>query len=207
MSKFARAILALGAMSLFVPFAAPIVAQDVTTEALPANRDESVFVFGGPLSSGYFGDALTFWSSGYETNAFAGVGYQRFFYEYESFALGLEAGLGLRMGAGETISAEAWAGLVGRLTEVELGPVKFTPSITGGFSVVTDTIGVETTRTAASGDSATVLYYLAPEIAVSHDDHPEWEAFGRIQHRSGGFGTIAHIDGSNAVTAGLRYKF
>ena len=105
------------------------------------------------------------------------------------------------------VSAEAWAGLVGRLSEFEIGPINITPSITGGLSVVTDTIGSETTRTAASGESAAILYYLAPEIAVSHDDHPEWEAFGRIQHRSGGFGTIAHIDGSNALTLGLRYKF
>jgi len=200
MKHAARAILALWAMSLFVPASSG-------AEALNARNDESIFVFGGPMSSGYFGDALTFWSSGYESNAFAGAGYQRFFYDYESFALGLEAGLGLRMGLDETTSAEAWAGLVARLTEFEFGPVNITPSITGGFSVVTDTIGVETTRTAASGDSAALLYHLAPEIAVSHDDHPEWEGFGRIQHRSGGFGTIAHIDGSNAVTLGLRYKF
>ncbi len=205
MNHFARALLAFAAVSLFAPYTAPIAAQDQVTHGLPADRDENVFVFGGQMSSGYFGDALTFWSSGYETNYFVGAGYQRFFYEYESFALGVEAGLGVRMG--EASSAEAWVGLVGRLTEFEFGPLNVTPSITGGFSVVTDTIGVETKRTAASGDSATVLYYLAPEIAVSHDDHPEWEAFGRIQHRSGGFGTIAHIDGSNAVTMGLRYKF
>lgn len=198
MKPSARAILALWAICSFAPAASG-------AEALTARNDESVFIFGGPMSSGYFGDALVFWNSGYEPNYFAGVGYQRFFYEYESFALGLEAGIGIR--TGQSTSAEAWAGLVGRLTEVELGPLNITPSITGGFSVVTDTIGVETTRTTASGDSATLLYYLAPEIAVSHDDHPQWEAFGRIQHRSGGFGTIAHIDGSNAVTLGVRYKF
>ncbi|WP_375599308.1 hypothetical protein [Devosia sp. Naph2] len=198
MKPSARAILALWAICPFAPAASG-------AEALTARNDESVFIFGGPMSSGYFGDALVFWNSGYEPNYFAGVGYQRFFYEYESFALGLEAGIGIR--TGQSTSAEAWAGLVGRLTEVEFGPLNITPSITGGFSVVTDTIGVETTRTTASGDSATLLYYLAPEIAVSHDDHPQWEAFGRIQHRSGGFGTIAHIDGSNAVTLGVRYKF
>lgn len=202
MLKLAPAVLTLGAACLLMPFMTPAAAQEG-----PVDNLENVFVFGGPMSSGFFGDALTFWSSGYETNGFLGAGYQRFFYEYKSFALGLEAGLGLRMGVGETSSAEAWAGLVGRLTEIDLGPVNITPSITGGFSIVTDTIGAETTRTVASGQSATLLYYLAPEIAVSHDDHPEWEAFGRIQHRSGGFGTIAHIDGSNAVTAGLRYKF
>ncbi|WP_297113502.1 hypothetical protein [uncultured Devosia sp.] len=199
-----RAMLALGATLLLLP-TAPL-AQD-NPDQPATGHDEAVFIFGGPLTQSYFGDAFLVWTDNYEANVFAGIGYQRFFYDYQSFRLGIEAGLGVRMGPGEPTSAEAWAGLVGRLTEVEVGPVNITPSITGGFSVVTDTIGSETTRTLASGDSAALLYYLAPEIAVSHDDHPEWEGFGRIQHRSGGFGTIAHIDGSNAVTLGLRYKF
>jgi hypothetical protein len=183
--------------------AAPTLAQSPQAPSSPSTQN--VFVFGGPLTSGYFSDAIQPWAWQLESNAFVGVGYQRFFYEYESFALGVEAGLGVRIGA--PVSGEAWAGLVGRLTEFEFGPINITPSVTGGLSVVTDTIGAETTRTQAAGQSAALLYYLAPEIAVSHDDHPEWEAFGRIQHRSGGFGTIAHIDGSNALTVGLRYKF
>jgi hypothetical protein len=198
MVYLARALAALGAVGLFL--IGPSLAQSPD----PAT-DETVFVFGGPLTSGYFSDALQPSRWQLESNAFAGLGYQRFFYEYESFQLGVEAGLGVRIGT--PVSAEAWAGLVGRITEFEVGPINITPSITGGLSVVTDTIGAETVRTAAAGESATLLYYLAPEIAVSHDEHPEWEAFGRIQHRSGGFGTIAHIDGSNALTIGVRYKF
>ena len=119
--------------------------------------------------------------------------------------MGIEVGAGVRIGA--PVSGEAWMGLVNRLGTFEIGPLNITPAITGGLSVVTDTIGVETEREREAGQSAHVLYYLAPEIAVSIDEHEEWEAFGRVQHRSGGFGTIAHIDGSNAVTAGLRYKF
>lgn len=198
MVRLSRALAALGAVSVLLTV--PSQAQ-----SLPDNRDESVFVFGGPLTSGYFSDAVNPLRWQFESNVFTGVGYQRFFHEYQSFQLGVEAGLGVRIGT--PVSAEVWAGLVGRLTEFEVGDINIVPSITGGLSVVTDTIGVETTRTAAAGESATVLYYLAPEIAVSHDDHPEWEAFGRLQHRSGGFGTIAHIDGSNALTLGLRYKF
>ncbi|UYN98416.1 MAG: hypothetical protein KIT02_10645 [Devosia sp.] len=175
-----------------------VLAQD-------ANTDENVFVFGGPLTKGYFGDAFLVWEDNYESNFFAGVGYQRFLYEYLDFQMGVEVGLGVRVGSPS--SGEAWAGIVNRLMKFEIGEVNIVPSITGGFSVVTDTIGVETERTAASGDSAAFLYYLAPEVSVSLDSQPEWEAFGRIQHRSGGFGTIAHIDGSNAVTVGLRYKF
>lgn len=204
-----RALAALG--MAFYCLVTPALGQSLpdhtsSPEQSPADAyDENVFVFGGPFTTGYFSDVFAFWDNGYESNVFAGVGYQKFFHSYESFQLGLEAGLGLRLGAPS--SGEAWAGLVGRLTEIELGDINITPAVTGGLSVVTDTIGVETDRTAAAGQSATILYYLAPEIAVSHDDHPEWEGFARIQHRSGGFGTIAHIDGSNAVTAGLRYKF
>ena len=194
---FTRALAALGAV--WICLSGPVLAQS------SSSSDENVFVFGGPLTSGHFSDALQPWAWSLEDNVFVGAGYQRFFYGYQSFQLGAEAGLGVRIGT--PVSAEVWAGLVGRLTEFEVGPINITPSITGGLSVVTDTIGAETVRTQAAGQSATLLYYLAPEIAVSHDDHPEWEAFGRIQHRSGGFGTIAHIDGANALTVGLRYKF
>ncbi|MCP8885347.1 hypothetical protein NIM87_17695 [Devosia sp. XJ19-1] len=206
MFTFTRAVAALGLAGLCLM--SPALAQsapDRPDNTLDARTDETVFVFGGPLTSGYFSDAVQPWNWDFESNVFVGAGYQRFFYAYESFALGVEAGLGLRLGTPS--SAEAWAGLVGRLTEFELGDFNVTPSVTAGLSVVTDTIGAESRRTAQAGESATVLYYLAPEIAVSHDDHPEWEAFTRIQHRSGGFGTIAHIDGANAITAGLRYKF
>ncbi|QYO76400.1 hypothetical protein [Devosia salina] len=196
-----RALAALGMVGLCL--VAPAYAQIAPGTA--ERPDEALFVFGGPLTSGNFSDAIQPGRWDLESNVFVGAGYQHFFYSYESFQLGLEAGLGVRVGT--PVSAEAWAGLVGRLSEFEIGPINITPSITGGLSVVTDTIGAETTRTAAAGESAAILYYLAPEIAVSHDDHPEWEAFGRIQHRSGGFGTIAHIDGSNALTLGLRYKF
>lgn len=179
---------------------APAAAQSPDT-----SHDENVFVFGGPFTNGYFSDVFFVWQDHYETNFFAGAGYQKFLYSYGSFQLGLEAGLGLRLGS--PLSAEAWGGAVARLTRFEMGDFNITPAVTAGLSVVTNTIGVETTRTEDAGESAALLFYLAPEIAVSHDAMPEWEAFGRIQHRSGGFGALAHIDGSNAVTLGIRYKF
>jgi hypothetical protein len=195
MVVIARALAALG--SAWLCLVAPVQAQPVS--------DENVFIFGGPLTAGYFGDTLQPWRWKLESNVFAGVGYQHFFHEYHSFQMGIEVGAGVRIGA--PVSGEAWMGLVSRLGTFEIGPLNITPSITGGLSVVTDTIGVETEREMEAGQSAHVLYYLAPEIAVSVDEYEQWEAFGRVQHRSGGFGTIAHIDGSNAVTAGLRYKF
>lgn len=175
-------------------------------QAQPASAtDENVFVMGGPFTSDYFSDALTPWDNTYESNFFAGVGYQRFLYEYGAFKLGVEAGLGLRSGYADT-SLEAWGGAVARLDMIELGDIRISPALTAGLSVVTDTIGVETERAEAIGREVPLLYYLGPEIAVSHASLP-YEGFIRLQHRSGGFGTIANIDGSNAVTLGLRYKF
>ncbi|SFV36943.1 hypothetical protein SAMN05216456_2669 [Devosia crocina] len=168
-------------------------------------NDQNVFVMGGPLTRDYFSDALTPWDNVYESNFFAGFGYQQFLYQYGVFHLGLEGGLGIR--AGESASLELWGGAVARLEVFKMGGLNITPSLTAGLSVVTDTIGVETERAAAINRAVPVLYYLGPEIAVSHDALPDYEGFVRIQHRSGGFGTIAEIDGSNAVAVGLRYKF
>lgn len=188
-------------------FVAAALATLLSGPALPAlaEAEENVFVLGGPFTSDYFSDAVTPWDNAYEGNFFAGVGYQRFIHEYDGFKFGLEAGLGLR--AGDATSLEAWAGAVARFEMFQIGDFGITPSLTAGLSVVTDTIGAETERAQRIGRDVPVLYYLGPEIAISHAAHPEYEGFMRIQHRSGGFGTIAEIDGSNAVTLGLRYKF
>jgi hypothetical protein len=194
--SFARLlpIFALGSAAL----AGPAMAE--------SGNEQNVFVMGGPFTSGYFSDAFLVWEDHYESNFFAGVGYQYFMYEHSGgFKLGAEAGLGVRVG--DRSSAELWAGLVGRVDMFQFGDIRITPSITAGFSVVTDTIGVETQRADKLGHDIPFLYYLGPEIAVSHVAYPGFEAFGRIHHRSGGFGTIAEIDGSNAVVLGLRLKY
>ncbi|WP_052715895.1 hypothetical protein [Devosia chinhatensis] len=182
-----------------------IAAAPAVAETPKVDLDENIFVMGGPFATGYFGDTFLFWQDHYESNFFVGAGYQRFLYGYGSFQLGVEAGLGLRLGSRS--SAEIWGGAVARLTEFSFGDITVTPAITFGLSAVTDTIGIETERADRLGRGVPILYYLAPEVSVSHASHPEWEAFGRIQHRSGGFGTIADIDGSNAAVLGLRYKF
>lgn len=199
MSSFSRALPALGLTFVVALFSPAVLAQD--------DLDENVFVFGGPFTTGHFEDTFLLWEDHYESNFFAGVGYQRFLYAYGSFKLGVEAGAGVRFGAGEPTSAELWGGAVARLTTFSLGGLEVSPSITFGLSAVTDTIGVETTRADANNATTGVLYYLGPEIAVSSADHPEWEGFLRVQHRSGGYGTITNLDGSNAATVGIRYRF
>jgi hypothetical protein len=169
--------------------------------------NENVFFFGGLFSTGFFGDTLLFWDNEYEDgNVFLGAGYQNFFYGHPGgLKLGVEAGTALRLG--EWSSAELWGGAVVRFDVVNVGGFRISPAMTAGLSLVTDTIGVERDRAADIDRSVPLLYYLGPEISISHESNPNWELLGRIQHRSGGFGTIARIDGSNAVTLGIRYKY
>lgn len=182
---------------------APVAQAQEASDSVERN----VFVMGGPFSEGYFGDTLAFWNVNYESNFFVGMGYQQFFHQVpQGLKFGVEAGFGARIG--DKSSAEAWAGAVIRYDGWQLGDFRIATSITGGFSVVTDLIGAEATRAEQNGvDGAPFLYYLGPEIAISHAAAPNWEVLGRVQHRSGGFSTIANLDGSNAATLGLRYKF
>ncbi|MBK1795301.1 hypothetical protein JHL21_12420 [Devosia sp. WQ 349] len=196
-----RAVLPITAVIMLT--ASPLNAAE--TAALSRVPDQTVFAFAGVMHAGHFSDSLEFWSGPYEANVAIGAGYQNFFYSYGSFGLGVEVGAALR--AGESTSGEIWAGGVARLTTFEVGPLNITPSLTAGFSVVSDPIGVEAVRARTNNASPYFLYYLSPEIAVSHDNAPEIEVFGRIHHRSGGFGTIAHLDGSNAAVLGIRYRF
>lgn len=168
--------------------------------------NQNVFVMGGTFITGYVQDTFAFWDDHYEENYFGGVGYQYFFQNYpEGVRLGAEVGLGLRLG--ESSSVEIWAGLVARYEAIRLGDFSISPAITGGFSATTGTIGVETERAAELGRGVPILYYMGPEISVSHAAYPNLEVLARVQHRSGGFGTIAPIDASNAAVIGLRYKF
>lgn len=203
MISFSRAAAALGTWLLVSASSASVFAQELSAPA--AAPDQSVFVMGGPFTPSNFGETFSIWDNQYEDNFFVGIGYQHFLYSYGSFRLGVEAGIGLR--AGENSSAEVWGGTVAQLTNFDIGALNVTPSIIFGLSAVTDYVGVEADRVAALGHPAPVLFYFTPEIAISSDNNPEWEAFVRIQHRSGGFGTIAEIDASNAPVVGFRYRF
>lgn len=174
-------------------------------QAQPIVDGSNVFVFGGRFQDEYVWETAAFWSPHYEDNYFVGAGYQTFFADLPAgFHLGVEAGAGLRLG--QRSSAEIWSGLVVKHDGLTFGDITISPAATAGISVVTDTIGVETERAGWQDRPVTALFYFGPEIAVSHASLPGVEAFARIQHRSGGYGVIAEIDGSNAATLGLRFK-
>lgn len=178
--------------------------------AAPANADpivdgSNVFFFAGRFQSEWVWETAAFWRDHYEPNSFMGAGYQTFFADLPAnFHAGVELGAGLRLGS--DVSTEVWGGFVLKNDGVTLGDFTLSPSITAGLSLVSDTVGVETQRAAAVGQNVSALFYLGPEIAVSHAALPGLEAFARIQHRSGGYGALADIDGSNAATVGVRFK-
>jgi hypothetical protein len=228
----------LGAAALLVTLlAAPVHAQslsvpmDASASAAPtmSEWDRDVFFFGGLFHDDYFTQSFTPWATTWEPNGFLGAGYQQFFWRWNQFSLGGEAGLGARFNfngettfspdGGKTIdsfpplSGEAWAGAVARYDGFDLGPVRVGASFTAGVSVVTGLIGAEAVRDSTHpfdrfGTGGKFLFYLGPELDFSMPEYnPNVELFVRAQHRSGGFSTLMDLDGSNADTIGLRYKF
>lgn len=171
--------------------------------------DQSVFVFGGRYHTGHMEDILNPlgpFGLDYEDNYVAGGGYQQFFLENGDVRVGVEAGAAIGFGA-DGARGEVWGGLVGRYEGLEFGAINIAPSLTLGASVITNTIGIESRRVAPGADPH-VLFYIAPEISVSHDANPNTEVFFRIQHRSGAWGTFNGMgDGHNASTVGVRWKF
>jgi len=175
-----------------------------------ANFDRDVFFFAGRFESRWFPDGLfpaeALWTPDFfEDNVVVGGGYQQFFVQWDGWKFGLEGGLAARLGSAD--SAEAWVGGVIRSPGIDVGPVHITPAVTGGFSAVTGTIGIETLRAEQIDRTVPILFYMGPEISFSMADHPGTEVFWRLQHRSGGYGIIAPIDGSNADVVGVRFKF
>ena len=196
--------------ALMLPFALTSAKAQPTAPSM-STWDRDVFFFAGSFEREWFPDGLfpleALWTpTFFEDNHIIGGGYQQFFFETHGFKFGVEGGLAGRFGTSDP-SFEAWGGGVVRSPGFDIGRLHVTPAITGGLSAVTGTIGVETARAQSINRSVPLLFYLGPEIDFSVSDQPNWEVFWRLQHRSGGYGIIAPIDGSNADTIGLRYKF
>jgi len=192
--------------ALFAALALPVHAEDGVLDAHAGSADQNLFVFGGAFQNEWVWETAAFWRDHYEDNAFFGIGYQNFFYDSDfGFKLGAELGVGARFG--ENFSTEVWGGVVLRGDGITFGDVTISPAITGGLSLVSDTIGVETERADNIGRDVPVLFYMGPELSIAHAALPDMEFLARIQHRSGGYGIIAEIDGSNAATMGVRFKF
>lgn len=182
--------------------AAPASAQS------PQVPDQAIFAFGGAFISGGVAQSLFPVTAHYEDNHILGVGYQKTLgYIGDDVNWGVEVGVAGRLG--NVTSAEAWAGLMLRYDGFILGDrLRISPSFTAGLSAVTDPIGVERDREIEHNGDATLLFYLGPEISVTSLDNPNVEAFWRVHHRSGAWGTLGGMgDAANANVFGLRWHF
>ena len=171
-------------------------------------RDQAAFAFTGRYVNAYIENSLTPFIANYEDNFVLGGGYQKFLFEpLPDLRLGAEIGMALR--GGTSTSGEIWAGPVLRYDGLRLGDkLRLSPSLTVGLSAVTGPIGVEAERAERRNGDPTLLFFMAPEIAVSTLDNPDTELFYRVQHRSGAWDTLGGMaDGANAQVFGIRFKF
>ncbi len=196
-----------------LPGAAVIVAGLMQAPQLLAQEtrlsvyDEAVFFFGGRFHQDWFGTSLKPWELTWDDTWIAGAGYQQTWLDWYDVRIGGEVGVSGRVSTDGT-SAELWGGLFARYDGlVLLDTLRVSPAWTTGFTVTTGTQGWEGERMDAWGEFEPVLVYLGAELNFSLVDLPQWETFVRVHHRSGGYGFIADIDASNAITGGIRYKF
>ena len=193
------------------------------------SRPDSIFLFGGLLSTSSLGSTLRFnldrptnHGSTYYDNYIAGAAYNHDFYSLGyGFALGAEVGVADRFGyyaqCCDTIiksssllnSGELWVGPRISYDGVTLfDTVKIGVAMTAGFSFTTNSIGRERERELGYNGSARALVYFGPETTISLVGHPEIEFVVRVHHRSGANGTFGKVlEGYNANIFGVRYKF
>ena len=214
--SFVRAAFCAASLVLAGAAIQPVQAQSLFGSDYNAGLtefDRDVFFFGGRFQHDWIWDTLNVTADHYEDNYVFGGGYQQFFTgKWAGFRLGAEFGIAGRLSftGDDPHSFETWYGYVLRHDGIAIGDaIRISPAVSTGFSMVSDLIGVERERAGwfPENGPVTLLFYLGPEINVTATAFPNWEAFFRIHHRSGLYGTIAKVDGSNGATLGIRYKF
>jgi hypothetical protein len=171
-----------------------------------AFRKDSVMVFGGVFSSGNMSQAAVPFSRS-ENNYMVGAVLHRHIADLPwYFVFGAEVGVAGRFGEREAV--EAFTALNLRFWGLRFGNwVTIAPGLSAGFSVVSDTLGVERQREIVRGGNATLLFYLQPEISLMFHQWPGTELVLRLHHRSGAYGTLGKMhDGANVHTIGLRWR-
>lgn len=168
---------------------------------------ESLFIFGGEFTKASMGKSLNVFNVTDDDKYILGLGYQRFPWLVHDIYCGWEVGTASRFSG--DYSHEFWFGAVIRHRGVTIADrVTATMALTAGFSMVTDTMGQEAQRVEARRGDGTFLYYLGPEIILSHPCQPNFEIFYRLHHRCGGGLSLGNLrEGYNANTLGIRWKF
>jgi hypothetical protein len=201
----------------------------------PSSSPNSIFVFGGAMSTAGFADALVanafmgpHAAQGHHfDNSIVGAAYDRDLYSLgHGLILGAEVGAADRFGdyqsccttivmSGSTLhTGEFWGGPQIRYTGVDVfNMIHIGGAVTVGLSAVTGSIGREEDRVASLHANAHLLYYLGPEIDLSIPSLPGVELVLKVQHRSGAkalpfLPTLGRLEEAyNGDVIGIRYRF
>jgi hypothetical protein len=188
-----------------MPAKAPrFVKRTEYTAAPPANN---VMVFAGQYAINNLGGTINPFTATHENQGIVAFAYGHDFYRWQDVVVGVEVGTGLRFGLGS--AGELWGGInIRYIGFVLFNTLRIGGGITVGLSGITKATGIEAQREIKDNGSAALLAYLGPELTMALVDNPNWELVYRIQHRSGAYGLIANfIEGANANTLGIRYRF
>jgi hypothetical protein len=187
---------------------------------------QSVFGFAGRTNSGNLLNTFVYGAGAPGTmfydNYILGGAYQRDFLQFNSgILIGAEVGIADRFGhykvccdnvvysSGITHSAELWGGVSFRHEGLALfDTVRISPGFVFGLSAISNPIGQEALHQFDHQGSAKVLFYLGFDLAFALTGFPNTELVFRIQHRSGGHGTLGALkEGNNANVIGIRQRF
>jgi hypothetical protein len=191
------------------------------------NLKQSVFGFAGRTNSGNLGSTFGYGVGApgeiFYDNYIVGGAYQRDFIQFNSGLLvGAEVGLADRFGnykiccdtivysTGTMHSAEIWGGVSFRHEGLALFDdiVRISPGFVFGLSAISNPIGQEALHQIDHQGSAKVLFYLGFDLAFTLANYPNTELVFRVQHRSGGYGTLGAMkEGNNANVVGIRQRF
>ena len=233
-----RSVLALGICALACGLIIPGSSRSADIEAdysyllapfklaSQPNLKQSVFGFAGRTNSGNLGDTFAFGVGApqrmFYDNYIVGGAYQRDFFQFNSgILIGAEVGLADRFGNfriccdiigysnGVMHPAELWGGVSFRHQGVALFDwARISPGFVFGLSAISNPIGQEVLHQIDHRGSANVLFYLGFDLALSLAALPNTELVFRIQHRSGGYGTLGGMkEGNNANVIGIRQRF
>ncbi len=180
----------------------------------PPVLDQAFFGFAGKYTQETLGGSFDPFHADFDDITAVGIGYQQFVAQLPlNVRFGYEVGVAGRFAdesryiPGNT--ADFWAGGLLRYDGFNIfDTVHVAAALTFGFSAVTDSAGYERQREITKDGDASFLFYLGPEVSLSLANHPEFELFGRIHHRSGGGGLLGDMnEGANAPVVGLRVFF
>jgi len=129
----------------------------------------------------------------------------------------IEGEFGLAKRFGELNAAENWLAVYFRWSAFPWSQkIRTSLAISTGLSYAWSLDQIEVANAINGGRGSHLMHYLSPEITFGLPQHPDWDLFFRLHHRSGGADVIPALSsalfndaagGAQYLTTGLRYNF